>query len=174
MRSRQGLFGSGGRSTINWQLVSNTSASLTFRITPIKNSPARPVGASPYRVSTPVADSDLILTTLANRGGWLCLLLALSGVFVLFASSLLLSGRGSGWLSCLGTGAGCSVALSGLLNLFSTSSLLLIGLQFPFLGKGGTGYCMSWVSITLLLISTTPTRQGSRELAPPKTTEASS
>lgn len=125
---------------------------------------ARPMGASPYRVSTPVADSDLILATLANRGGWICLLLALFGTFLLIIASLLLSTRCGGWLSCVGTGAGCSVGLCGLINLFSTASLLLIGVQFPFLGAGGSSFISSWAAITLLLCSTIPTRQGSREL----------
>lgn len=125
---------------------------------------ARPMGASPYRVSTPVADSDLILATLANRGGWICLLLALFGTFLLIIASLLLSTRCGGWLSCVGTGAGCSVGLAGLVNLFSTASLLLIGVQFPFLGAGGSSFICSWAAITLLLCSTIPTRQSSREL----------
>ena len=125
---------------------------------------ARPMGASPYRVSTPVADSDLILATLANRGGWICLLLALFGTFLLIIASLLLSTRCGGWLSCVGTGAGCAVGLAGLVNLFSTASLLLIGVQFPFLGAGGSSFICSWAAITLLLCSTIPTRQGSREL----------
>lgn len=125
---------------------------------------ARPVGAAAYRVSTPVADSDLILCTLANRGGWICLLLALFGTFLLIIASLLLSTRCGGWLSCLGTGAGCAVGLCGLINLFSTASLLLIGVQFPFLGAGGSSYVSSWAAVTLLLCSTIPTRQGSREL----------
>ncbi len=125
---------------------------------------ARPMGASPYRVSTPVADSDLILATLANRGGWICLLLALLGTFLLILASLLLSTRCGGWLSCVGTGAGCAVGLAGLVNLFSTASLLLIGVQFPFLGAGGSSFICSWAAITLLLCSTIPTRQGGREL----------
>lgn len=125
---------------------------------------ARPMGASPYRVSTPVADSDLILATLANRGGWICLLLALLGTFLLILASLLLSTRCGGWLSCVGTGAGCAVGLAGLVNLFSTASLLLIGVQFPFLGAGGSSFICSWAAIALLLCSTIPTRQGSREL----------
>ena len=125
---------------------------------------ARPMGASPYRVSTPVADSDLILATLANRGGWICLLLTLLGTFLLILASLLLSTRCGGWLSCVGTGAGCAVGLAGLVNLFSTASLLLIGVQFPFLGAGGSSFICSWAAITLLLCSTIPTRQGSREL----------
>lgn len=125
---------------------------------------ARPMGASPYRVSTPVGDSDLILCTLANRGGWICLLLALFGTFLLIIASLLLSTRCGGWLSCVGTGAGCAVGLAGLVNLFSTASLLLIGVQFPFLGAGGSSFICSWAAITLLLCSTIPTRQGSREL----------
>lgn len=125
---------------------------------------ARPMGASPYRVSTPVGDSDLILATLANRGGWICLLLALLGTFLLILASLLLSTRCGGWLSCVGTGAGCAVGLAGLVNLFSTASLLLIGVQFPFLGAGGSSFICSWAAITLLLCSTIPTRQGSREL----------
>lgn len=125
---------------------------------------ARPMGASPYRVSTPVADSDLILATLANRGGWICLLLALLGTFLLILASLLLSTRCGGWLSCVGTGAGCAVGLAGLVNLFSTASLLLIGVQFPFLGAGGSSFICSWAAVTLLLCSTIPTRQGSREL----------
>ena len=125
---------------------------------------ARPMGASPYRVSTPVADSDLILATLANRGGWICLLLALIGTFLLIIASLLLSMRCGGWLSCVGTGAGCAVGLSAILNLFSATSLLLIGIPFPFLGAGGSNFLISWGSITLLLCSTIPTRQGSREL----------
>lgn len=125
---------------------------------------ARPMGASPYRVSTPVADSDLILATLANRGGWICLLLALIGTFLLIIASLLLSMRCGGWLSCAGTGAGCAVGLSAILNLFSATSLLLIGIPFPFLGAGGSNFLISWGSITLLLCSTIPTRQGSREL----------
>ena len=125
---------------------------------------ARPMGASSYRVSTPVADSDLILATLANRGGWICLLLALFGTFLLIIASLLLSTRCGGWLSCVGTGAGCSVVLSAILNLFSATSLLLIGIPFPFLGAGGSNFLISWGSITLLLCSTIPTRQGSREL----------
>lgn len=125
---------------------------------------ARPMGASPYRVSTPVADSDLILATLANRGGWICLLLALLGTFLLILASLLLSTRCGGWLSCVGTGAGCAVGLAGLVNLFSTANLLLIGVQFPFLGAGGSSFICSWAAITLLLCSTIPTRQGSREL----------
>lgn len=125
---------------------------------------ARPMGASPYRVSTPVADSDLILATLANRGGWICLLLALIGTFLLIIASLLLSTRCGGWLSCVGTGAGCAVGLAGLVNLFSTASLLLIGVQFPFLGAGGSSFICSWAAVTLLLCSTIPTRQGSREL----------
>lgn len=125
---------------------------------------ARPFGSAPYRVSTPVADSDLILATLANRGGWICLLLALFGTFLLIIASLLLSTRCGGWLSCVGTGAGCSVGLCGLINLFSTASLLLIGVQFPFLGAGGSSFISSWAAITLLLCSTIPTRQGSREL----------
>ena len=125
---------------------------------------ARPMGASPYRVSTPVGDSDLILCTLANRGGWICLLLTLLGAFLLIAASLLLSTRCGGWLSCVGTGAGCAVGLCGLVNLFSTASLLLIGVQFPFLGAGGSSFICSWAAITLLLCSTIPTRQGSREL----------
>ena len=125
---------------------------------------ARPMEASPYRVSTPVADSDLILATLANRGGWICLLLALLGTFLLILASLLLSTRCGGWLSCVGTGAGCAVGLAGLVNLFSTASLLLIGVQFPFLGAGGSSFICSWAAITLLLCSTIPTRQGSREL----------
>lgn len=125
---------------------------------------ARPMGASPYRVSTPVADSDLILATLANRGGWICLFLALFGAFLLMTASLLLSTRCGGWLSCVGTGAGCAVGLAGLVNLFSTASLLLIGVQFPFLGAGGSSFICSWAAITLLLCSTIPTRQGSREL----------
>lgn len=125
---------------------------------------ARPMGASPYRVSTPVADSDLILATLANRGGWICLLLALLGTFLLILASLLLSTRCGGWLSCVGTGAGCAVGLSAILNLFSATSLLLIGIPFPFLGAGGSNFLISWGSITLLLCSTIPTRQGSREL----------
>lgn len=125
---------------------------------------ARPVGAAAYRVSTPVGDSDLILCTLANRGGWICLLLALFGTFLLIIASLLLSTRCGGWLSCVGTGAGCSVGLCGLINLFSTASLLLIGVQFPFLGAGGSSFISSWAAITLLLCSTIPTRQGSREL----------
>lgn len=125
---------------------------------------ARPMGASPYRVSTPVAGSDLILATLANRGGWICLLLALLGTFLLILASLLLSTRCGGWLSCVGTGAGCAVGLAGLVNLFSTASLLLIGVQFPFLGAGGSSFICSWAAITLLLCSTIPTRQGSREL----------
>ena len=122
------------------------------------------MGASPYRVSTPVADSDLILATLANRGGWICLLLALIGTFLLIIASLLLSMRCGGWLSCVGTGAGCAVVLSAILNLFSATSLLLIGIPFPFLGAGGSNFLISWGSITLLLCSTIPTRQGSREL----------
>lgn len=125
---------------------------------------ARPMGASPYRVSTPVADSDLILATLANRGGWICLFLTLFGAFLLIVASLLLSTRCGGWLSCVGTGAGCSVGLSAILNLFSATSLLLIGIPFPFLGAGGSNFLISWGSITLLLCSTIPTRQGSREL----------
>lgn len=125
---------------------------------------ARPVGATAYRVSTPVGDSDLILCTLANRGGWICLLLALFGTFLLIIASLLLSTRCGGWLSCVGTGAGCSVGLCGLINLFSTASLLLIGVQFPFLGAGGSSFISSWAAIALLLCSTIPTRQGSREL----------
>ena len=125
---------------------------------------ARPFGSAPYRVSTPVADSDLILATLANRGGWICLLLALLGTFLLILASLLLSTRCGGWLSCVGTGAGCAVGLAGLVNLFSTASLLLIGVQFPFLGAGGSSFICSWAAITLLLCSTIPTRQGSREL----------
>lgn len=125
---------------------------------------ARPMGASPYRVSTPVADSDLILATLANRGGWICLLLALIGTFLLIIASLLLSTRCGGWLSCVGTGAGFAVGLSAILNLFSATSLLLIGIPFPFLGAGGSNFLISWGSITLLLCSTIPTRQGSREL----------
>lgn len=125
---------------------------------------AQPVGASPYRVSTPVADSDLILATLANRGGWICLFLALFGTFLLIIASLLLSTRCGGWLSCVGTGAGFAVGLCGLINLFSTASLLLIGVQFPFLGAGGSSYVCSWAAVTLLLCSTIPTRQGSREL----------
>lgn len=125
---------------------------------------ARPMGASPYRVSTPVGDSDLILCTLANRGGWICLLLALFGTFLLIIASLLLSTRCGGWLSCVGTGAGCAVGLSAILNLFSATSLLLIGIPFPFLGAGGSNFLISWGSITLLLCSTIPTRQGSREL----------
>ena len=125
---------------------------------------ARPMGASPYRVSTPVADSDLILATLANRGGWICLLLALIGTFLLIIASLLLSMRCGGWLSCVGTGAGFAVGLSAILNLFSATSLLLIGIPFPFLGAGGSNFLISWGSITLLLCSTIPTRQGSREL----------
>lgn len=125
---------------------------------------ARPFGSAPYRVSTPVADSDLILATLANRGGWICLLLALFGTFLLIIASLLLSTRCGGWLSCVGTGAGCSVGLSAILNLFSATSLLLIGIPFPFLGAGGSNFLISWGSITLLLCSTIPTRQGSREL----------
>ena len=125
---------------------------------------AQPVGASPYRVSTPVADSDLILATLANRGGWICLFLALFGAFLLMTASLLLSTRCGGWLSCVGTGAGCAVGLCMLLNMFSTASLLLIGVQFSFLGAGGSSYICSWAGITLLLCSTIPTRQGSREL----------
>lgn len=125
---------------------------------------AQPVGASPYRVSTPVADSDLILATLANRGGWICLFLALFGAFLLMTASLLLSTRCGGWLSCVGTGAGCAVGLCMLLNMFSTASLLLIGVQFPFLGAGGSSFISSWAAITLLLCSTIPTRQGSREL----------
>ena len=125
---------------------------------------ARPMGASPYRVSTPVADSDLILATLANRGGWICLFLTLFGAFLLIVASLLLSTRCGGWLSCVGTGAGCAVVLSAILNLFSATSLLLIGIPFPFLGAGGSNFLISWGSITLLLCSTIPTRQGSREL----------
>lgn len=125
---------------------------------------ARPVGAAAYRVSTPVGDSDLILCTLANRGGWICLLLALFGTFLLIIASLLLSTRCGGWLSSVGTGAGCAVGLCGLINLFSTASLLLIGVQFPFLGAGGSSFISSWAAITLLLCSTIPTRQGSREL----------
>ena len=125
---------------------------------------AQPVGASPYRVSMPVGDSDLILCTLANRGGWICLLLALFGTFLLIIASLLLSTRCGGWLSCVGTGAGFAVGLCGLINLFSTASLLLIGVQFPFLGAGGSSYICSWAAVTLLLCSTIPTRQGSREL----------
>lgn len=125
---------------------------------------ARPVGAAAYRVSMPVGDSDLILCTLANRGGWICLLLALFGTFLLIIASLLLSTRCGGWLSCVGTGAGCAVGLCGLINLFSTASLLLIGVQFPFLGAGGSSFISSWAAITLLLCSTIPTRQGSREL----------
>lgn len=125
---------------------------------------ARPFGSAPYRVSTPVGDSDLILCTLANRGGWICLLLALFGTFLLIIASLLLSTRCGGWLSCVGTGAGCAVGLSAILNLFSATSLLLIGIPFPFLGAGGSNFLISWGSITLLLCSTIPTRQGSREL----------
>lgn len=125
---------------------------------------ARPMGASPYRVSTPVADSDLILATLANRGGWICLFLTLFGAFLLIVASLLLSTRCGGWLSCVGTGAGFAVGLSAILNLFSATSLLLIGIPFPFLGAGGSNFLISWGSITLLLCSTIPTRQGSREL----------
>ena len=125
---------------------------------------ARPMGASPYRVSTTVADSDLILATLANRGGWICLFLTLFGAFLLIVASLLLSTRCGGWLSCVGTGAGCAVVLSAILNLFSATSLLLIGIPFPFLGAGGSNFLISWGSITLLLCSTIPTRQGSREL----------
>lgn len=125
---------------------------------------ARPMGASPYRVSTPVADSDLILCTLANRGGWICLLLALFGTWLLIVASLLLSTRCGGWLTCVGTGAGFAVGLSAILNLFSATSLLLIGIPFPFLGAGGSNFLISWGSITLLLCSTIPTRQGSREL----------
>lgn len=125
---------------------------------------ARPVGAAAYRVSTPVGDSDLILCTLANRGGWICLFLTLFGAFLLIVASLLLSTRCGGWLSCVGTGAGCAVGLAGLVNLFSTASLLLIGVQFPFLGAGGSSFICSWAAITLLLCSTIPTRQGSREL----------
>ena len=125
---------------------------------------ARSVGSAPYRVSTPVGDSDLILCTLANRGGWICLLLALFGTFLLIIASLLLSTRCGGWLSCVGTGAGFAVGLCGLINLFSTASLLLIGVQFPFLGAGGSSYVCSWAAVTLLLCSTIPTRQGSREL----------
>ena len=125
---------------------------------------ARPVGAAAYRVSTPVGDSDLILCTLANRGGWICLLLALFGTFLLIIASLLLSTRCGGWLSCVGTGAGCAVGLCMLLNMFSTASLLLIGVQFSFLGAGGSSYLCCWAAVTLLLCSTIPTRQGSREL----------
>lgn len=125
---------------------------------------ARSVGSAPYRVSTPVGDSDLILCTLANRGGWICLLLALFGTFLLIIASLLLSTRCGGWLSCVGTGAGFAVGLCGLINLFSTASLLLIGVQFPFLGAGGSSYVCSWAAVTLLLCSAIPTRQGSREL----------
>lgn len=125
---------------------------------------ARPMGASPYRVSTPVGDSDLILCTLANRGGWICLLLALFGTFLLIIASLLLSTRCGGWLSCVGSGAGCAVGLCGLINLFSTASLLLIGVQFPFVGAGGSSFISSWAAVTLLLCSMIPTRQGSREL----------
>lgn len=125
---------------------------------------ARPMGASPYRVSTPVGDSDLILCTLANRDGWICLFLTLFGAFLLIVASLLLSTRCGGWLSCVGTGAGCAVGLSAILNLFSATSLLLIGIPFPFLGAGGSNFLISWGSITLLLCSTIPTRQGSREL----------
>ena len=43
-------------------------------------------------------------------------------------------------------------------------SLLLIGVQFPFLGAGGSSFICSWAAVTLLLCSTIPTRQGSREL----------
>ena len=125
---------------------------------------ARPFGSAPYRVSTPVGNSDLILCTLANRGGWICLFLTLFGAFLLIVASLLLSTRCGGWLSCVGTGAGCSVGLSAILNLFSATSLLLIGIPFPFLGAGGSNFLISWGSITLLLCSTIPTRQGSREL----------
>lgn len=125
---------------------------------------ARPFGSAPYRVSTPVGNSDLILCTLANRGGWICLFLTLFGAFLLIVASLLLSTRCGGWLSCVGTGAGCAVGLAGLVNLFSTASLLLIGVQFPFLGAGGSSFICSWAAITLLLCSTIPTRQGSREL----------
>lgn len=125
---------------------------------------ARPFGSAPYRVSTPVGDSDLILCTLANRGGWICLFLTLFGAFLLIVASLLLSTRCGGWLSCVGTGAGCAVGLSAILNLFSATSLLLIGIPFPFLGAGGSNFLISWGSITLLLCSTIPTRQGSREL----------
>lgn len=125
---------------------------------------ARPVGAAAYRVSTPVGDSDLILCTLANRGGWICLFLTLFGAFLLIVASLLLSTRCGGWLSCVGTGAGFAVGLSAILNLFSATSLLLIGIPFPFLGAGGSNFLISWGSITLLLCSTIPTRQGSREL----------
>lgn len=125
---------------------------------------ARPVGAAAYRVSIPVGDSDLILCTLANRGGWICLFLTLFGAFLLIVASLLLSTRCGGWLSCVGTGAGFAVGLSAILNLFSATSLLLIGIPFPFLGAGGSNFLISWGSITLLLCSTIPTRQGSREL----------
>ena len=83
---------------------------------------------------------------------------------LLIIASLLLSTRCGGWLSCVGTGAGCAVGLAGLVNLFSTASLLLIGVQFPFLGAGGSSFICSWAAITLLLCSTIPTRQGSREL----------
>ncbi len=155
-------FGISDFSTLSSKEVSNSAyqAYTTWRSLLL----ARPMGASPYRVSTPVADSDLILATLANRGGWICLLLALIGTFLLIIASLLLSMRCGGWLSCVGTGAGCAVGLSAILNLFSATSLLLIGIPFPFLGAGGSNFLISWGSITLLLCSTIPTRQGSREL----------
>lgn len=155
-------YGVGNFSTLSSKELSSTAyqAYTTWRSLLL----AQPVGASPYRVSTPVADSDLILATLANRGGWICLFLALFGAFLLMTASLLLSTRCGGWLSCVGTGAGFAVGLCGLINLFSTASLLLIGVQFPFLGAGGSSYICSWAAVTLLLCSTIPTRQGSREL----------
>ena len=159
---RMHYFGISDFSTLSSKEVSSSAyqAYTTWRSLLL----ARPMGASPYRVSTPVADSDLILATLANRGGWICLFLTLFGAFLLIVASLLLSTRCGGWLSCVGTGAGCSVGLSAILNLFSATSLLLIGIPFPFLGAGGSNFLISWGSITLLLCSTIPTRQGSREL----------
>lgn len=155
-------FGISDFSTYSSQELSSTAyqAYSTWRSLLL----ARPFGSAPYRISTPVGDSDLILCTLANRGGWICLFLTLFGAFLLIVASLLLSTRCGGWLSCVGTGAGCAVGLSAILNLFSATSLLLIGIPFPFLGAGGSNFLISWGSITLLLCSTIPTRQGSREL----------
>lgn len=155
-------FGISDFSTYSSQELSSTAyqAYSTWRSLLL----ARPFGSAPYRISTPVGDSDLILCTLANRGGWICLFLTLFGAFLLIVASLLLSTRCGGWLSCVGTGAGFAVGLSAILNLFSATSLLLIGIPFPFLGAGGSNFLISWGSITLLLCSTIPTRQGSREL----------
>lgn len=120
---------------------------------------AKPFGPAPYRLAIAVKQSDLCLAFLASKFGVSAIFLCLLGVFLLGCSTLLGSSRCKGWRSLLGVACGGCVCITAVVNLFSTVSLCLVGLPFPFIGSGGSSYVVSWVCITLLCLSTRGRRQ---------------